>query len=83
MFMKYSLLLLGYPETVQVAGACGQGSKSSFFCRCYDNYRQCAYYIEPNNLFSYGIKVRLWSTKLKLIKLPPISQKLKFLPCMF
>ena len=29
--------------------------------------------IKSNNLFSYGIKVRLWSTKLKLIKLPSYS----------
>ena len=34
--------------------------------------------MESNNLFSNDCKVRLWSTKLKLIKLPPYSLKLKF-----
>ena len=37
--------------------------------------------IKSNNLLSYGIKVTLWSTKLKLIKLLSYSQKLKFHMC--
>ena len=59
-----------HPATVQVVGACGRAHHFSVGVTIIiDN----EHIIKSNNLglFKYGIKVRLGSTKSKLIKLPP------------